>query len=201
MEATTFGDDASDPVQHGPDSGRDCWTRSRARRETAGGEDRRDQRRSDAEVPGGRRDLPDPSFAGHCAERPLATRWCPFSAAAPFATRAFSSMLDAVCDYLPSPLDVPPVAGLNPATGEVQERRVDESEPFSALVFKIVSDPYRGPSCLLPGLLRQALGWLLRLQRHARARRSGLAACCRCTPTTGRISPRLALGTSRPRLA
>jgi len=53
-------------------------------------------------------------------------------------------LLDAVVDYLPSPLDIPPVAGVDPARGEVEVRRADESEPFSALVFKIVADPFLG---------------------------------------------------------
>ena len=53
-------------------------------------------------------------------------------------------LLDAVLDYLPSPLDVPPVKGLLPGSDEVVERSTDENEPFSALVFKIVADPYVG---------------------------------------------------------
>ncbi len=53
-------------------------------------------------------------------------------------------VLDAVVDYLPSPLDVPPVAGTNPSSEEIEARRADENEPFSALVFKIVADPFVG---------------------------------------------------------
>jgi elongation factor G len=53
-------------------------------------------------------------------------------------------LLDAVVDYLPSPLDLPPHHGVHPATGEDQARGADENEPLSALVFKIVSDPYVG---------------------------------------------------------
>ncbi len=52
--------------------------------------------------------------------------------------------LDAVIDYLPSPLDVPPVAGSVPGSEEKVERRADASEPFAALAFKVVSDPYAG---------------------------------------------------------
>ncbi len=58
--------------------------------------------------------------------------------------KGIHQLLDAVVDYLPSPLDVPPVAGRNPNTDEVEARRADESEPFSALVFKIVADPFVG---------------------------------------------------------
>src|SRR5438094_672194 len=53
-------------------------------------------------------------------------------------------LLDAVIDYLPSPLDVPPVAGLHPVTGEVEARRALPEEPMAALAFKIVSDPFAG---------------------------------------------------------
>ncbi|HEX5369678.1 MAG TPA: elongation factor G [Dehalococcoidia bacterium] len=53
-------------------------------------------------------------------------------------------MLDAVIDYLPSPEDVPPVHGTNPKTGEEEERLPNSDEPFTALVFKIVTDPYVG---------------------------------------------------------
>jgi len=53
-------------------------------------------------------------------------------------------MLDAIVDYLPSPLDVPPVTGVNPKTDDVEERRPNNSEPFAGLAFKIVADPYVG---------------------------------------------------------
>jgi elongation factor G len=53
-------------------------------------------------------------------------------------------MLDAVVDYLPSPLDIPPVVGFNPRTDEPEERPAREDAPLAALAFKIVSDPYVG---------------------------------------------------------
>ena len=53
-------------------------------------------------------------------------------------------MLDAIVEYLPSPLDVPPVTGTDPRTGEEVERSVAPGEPFSALAFKIVADPHVG---------------------------------------------------------
>ncbi|RLD08343.1 MAG: elongation factor G [Chloroflexota bacterium] len=53
-------------------------------------------------------------------------------------------LLDAVIDYLPSPLDIPPVEGSDPKTGEILTRKPDDSEPLSGLVFKIVTDPYVG---------------------------------------------------------
>ncbi|HFE66445.1 MAG TPA: elongation factor G [Chloroflexi bacterium] len=53
-------------------------------------------------------------------------------------------VLDAVVYYLPSPLDVPPIAGQNPNTGEIETRAPSDDEPVAALVFKIVTDPYVG---------------------------------------------------------
>lgn len=53
-------------------------------------------------------------------------------------------ILDAICDYLPSPLDVPPIRGLNPQNNCYEERKPLDEEPFSALCFKIASDPYVG---------------------------------------------------------
>src|SRR5207244_1872676 len=56
-------------------------------------------------------------------------------------------MLDAVIEYLPSPLDLPPVSGINPQTDEPELRETDDSAPFAALAFKIVSDPFVGRLC------------------------------------------------------
>ncbi len=53
-------------------------------------------------------------------------------------------LLDAIIYYLPSPADVPPIRGVNPRTGEEEERVADDEGPLAALVFKIVSDPYMG---------------------------------------------------------
>ncbi len=53
-------------------------------------------------------------------------------------------LLDAVVAYLPSPLDVPSIQGINPKSGEVEERHASDDEPLSALVFKIVTDPFVG---------------------------------------------------------
>ena len=53
-------------------------------------------------------------------------------------------LLDAVIEYLPSPVEVPPVTGIDPKTGEPVERAPSDQEPFSALAFKVVADPYVG---------------------------------------------------------
>src|SRR6266446_3629399 len=61
-----------------------------------------------------------------------------------FKNKGVQLLLEAVVDYLPSPLDVPPVRGTNPNTGNEEERLASDSEPFTALAFKIMSDPYVG---------------------------------------------------------
>ncbi|MCX6759750.1 MAG: elongation factor G, partial [Candidatus Nealsonbacteria bacterium] len=53
-------------------------------------------------------------------------------------------MLDAVCYYLPSPIDLPPVKGINPKTNEEVEKKADDNESFAALAFKVATDPYVG---------------------------------------------------------
>jgi len=58
--------------------------------------------------------------------------------------RGVRPLLNAVADYLPSPTDVPPVRGTHPKTGEALTRRASDEEPFAALAFKIVADPYVG---------------------------------------------------------
>ena len=61
-----------------------------------------------------------------------------------FKNKGVQMLLDAVVDYLPSPLDVPPVEGVNPHNGQTITRSADDDEPFSALAFKIMSDPFVG---------------------------------------------------------
>jgi elongation factor G len=61
-----------------------------------------------------------------------------------FKNKGVQPLLDAVVDYLPSPLDVPAVQGIDPKTGEEITRPASEDAPFSALVFKVMSDPYVG---------------------------------------------------------
>jgi elongation factor G len=61
-----------------------------------------------------------------------------------FKNKAVQPLLDAIVDYLPSPLEVLPVVGHDPKTEDVLQRPADDSEPFSALAFKIMSDPYVG---------------------------------------------------------
>ncbi|MEK6717282.1 MAG: EF-Tu/IF-2/RF-3 family GTPase, partial [candidate division NC10 bacterium] len=68
----------------------------------------------------------------------------PVVCGASFKNKGVQPLLDAVVAYLPSPLDLPPVEGRNPKTAQTEQRRADEREPFAALVFKIMADPYVG---------------------------------------------------------
>ena len=61
-----------------------------------------------------------------------------------FKNKGIQKLLDAVVAYLPAPADMPPVKGMNPKTLESEERKVSDDEPFAALAFKIMTDPYVG---------------------------------------------------------
>jgi len=61
-----------------------------------------------------------------------------------FKNKGVQPLLDAVIDYLPSPLDIPPVKGTNPDTGAEEERPAEDKAPFAALAFKIMTDPFVG---------------------------------------------------------
>jgi elongation factor G len=68
----------------------------------------------------------------------------PVLAGSAFKNKGVQPLLDAVLDYLPGPLDVPPMHGVDPRTEKELSRRPSEDEPFSALAFKVMSDPYVG---------------------------------------------------------
>jgi elongation factor G len=74
----------------------------------------------------------------------LTTRIIPVLTGSALRNKGIQKMLDAVVDYLPSPLDVPPMIGLNPETGDEIVRTPSDNEPFSALAFKIAADPFVG---------------------------------------------------------
>jgi elongation factor G len=74
----------------------------------------------------------------------LADEITPVLLGSAFKNKGVQPLLDAVIDYLPSPLDVPPVMGIVPKTEAEEERMPDPSQPFAALAFKVMSDPYVG---------------------------------------------------------
>jgi elongation factor G len=74
----------------------------------------------------------------------IATKLIPVMVGTALRNKGVQKMLDAVIDYLPSPIDVPPVKGIDPKTNLEIERKVSDEEPFSALAFKIATDPFVG---------------------------------------------------------
>lgn len=74
----------------------------------------------------------------------LSGKFFPVCCGSSYKNKGVQPLLDAVCYYLPSPKDVPPVRGIDPQSEEPLERGNDKSEPFSALIFKIQTDPYVG---------------------------------------------------------
>jgi elongation factor G len=78
-----------------------------------------------------------------------------------FKNKGVQALLDAVIDYLPSPVDIPPVQGLNPETREPEERKASDDAPFSALAFKIMNDQHVGQLVFLrvySGTLKSSSG-------------------------------------------
>lgn len=77
-------------------------------------------------------------------EQTLANKLVPVLCGSSFRNRGVQMVIDAVVDYLPSPLDIPPVTGIEPDSGEEVKRLADINEPFSALSYKVAVDPYVG---------------------------------------------------------
>ncbi len=74
----------------------------------------------------------------------LGLKLVPVLHGASFRNKGVHPLLDSIVDYLPSPADIPPVTGRHPRTGAAETRKASDAEPFSALVFKIMSDPFVG---------------------------------------------------------
>ncbi len=88
---------------------------------------------------------PDEATLRACIRKgTLAGAFVPVMCGSAFKNKGVQPLLDAVVDYMPSPVDVPAIAGILPGNHEPSERRSDDGEPFSALAFKIMNDPYVG---------------------------------------------------------
>ncbi|MDD6097759.1 MAG: elongation factor G [Oscillospiraceae bacterium] len=74
----------------------------------------------------------------------IANHMVPVTCGTSYKNKGVQKLLDAIIDYMPSPLDVPPIKGINPDTDEEEERPSSDDEPFSALAFKIATDPFVG---------------------------------------------------------
>ena len=74
----------------------------------------------------------------------IACQMCPVTCGSSYRNKGVQPMLDAVIDYMPAPTDIAAIKGVNPETGEEDHRPSSDEEPFSALAFKIMADPYVG---------------------------------------------------------
>ena len=77
----------------------------------------------------------------------IANTMVPVCCGTSYKNKGVQKLLDAIVDYMPSPLDVPHIKGVNPDTGEEDERPSSDDEPFAALAFKIATDPFVGKLC------------------------------------------------------
>ncbi|WP_297980253.1 elongation factor G [uncultured Oscillibacter sp.] len=74
----------------------------------------------------------------------IANEMVPITCGTSYKNKGVQKLLDAIVDYMPAPTDIPPIKGVNPKTEEEEERPSDDNAPFSALAFKIMTDPYVG---------------------------------------------------------
>ena len=74
----------------------------------------------------------------------IACEMTPVTCGTSYRNKGVQPLLDAIVDYMPAPTDIPPIAGVNPDTGEEDHRPASDSAPFSALAFKIMTDPFVG---------------------------------------------------------
>ena len=77
----------------------------------------------------------------------IANAMVPVTCGTSYKNKGVQKLLDAIVDYMPSPLDVPAINGVNPDTDEEEERPSSDNEPFAALAFKIATDPFVGKLC------------------------------------------------------
>jgi elongation factor G len=89
-------------------------------------------------------DIPAAVLMAGLRRATLGGKLVPVLAGSALRNKGVQPLLDAVVDYLPSPLDIPPVTGTHPKTHEAVEREADDFAPLSALVFKLMNDPYMG---------------------------------------------------------
>ena len=77
----------------------------------------------------------------------IANHMVPVTCGTSYKNKGVQKLLDAIVDYMPAPTDIPPIKGTNPETGEEEVRHSSDEEPFSALAFKIATDPFVGKLC------------------------------------------------------
>ncbi len=77
----------------------------------------------------------------------IENKFVPVTCGTSYRNKGVQKLLDAIVDFMPSPLDIPAIKGVNPDTGEEEERHAGDDQPFSALAFKIATDPFVGKLC------------------------------------------------------
>ena len=92
-------------------------------------------------------ELTEEEIKGALRKACIDNRIVPVVCGTSYRNKGVQKLLDAVIDYMPSPLDIPPVTGVNPDTDEEDERHASDTEPMSALAFKIMTDPFVGKLC------------------------------------------------------
>ena len=127
----------------------------------------------------------------------LALKIVPVLCGTAFRNKGVQPMLDAVVDFLPSPLDIPPVKGVEPGTDKVEERPATDEAPFSALAFKIMTDPFVGTL----SFFRVYSGSLLSgasIYNSTKSKRERVGRLLRCTRTSAKRSKRSTPAISLP---
>lgn len=89
-------------------------------------------------------DVPPEKIRAAIRKATVNNEMVPVTCGTSYKNKGVQKLLDAIVDYMPSPLDVPAIKGVNPKTDEEEERKSSDDEPFSALAFKIMTDPYVG---------------------------------------------------------
>ena len=89
-------------------------------------------------------EVPTEKIKAVIREATTQVKFVPIVCGTSYKNKGVQKLLDAIVDYMPSPLDIPPITGTVPKTDEVEHRAADDSAPFSALAFKIMTDPYVG---------------------------------------------------------
>ena len=89
-------------------------------------------------------DVPADKIKAAIRKATVEVKMVPVTCGTSYKNKGVQRLLDAIVDFMPSPLDVPAIEGTNPKTGETEHREADDSAPFSALAFKIMTDPYVG---------------------------------------------------------
>ncbi len=142
QESLTFGDQPNDPIQRGPIPDNMAEEVARCREQVIERVIELDEGQMTRYLEG--EEIGAEEIRATLRRATIAGQLIPVLCGSALKNKGVRPLLDAVVEYLPSPLDVPAVTGTHPRTGEEEARPASSDAPFSALAFKIVSDPYVG---------------------------------------------------------